>query len=88
MKDPIEHIRQKLVDRIAQIIDDHPSIDDGADVACSCGAQGLSGHSRHVADQIVHQAGLVPDTIDEVKQRVRYVSALLNWELTKLEGAE
>ena len=78
----------KLVDRIAQIIDDHPSIDDGADVACSCGAQGLSGHSRHVADQIVHQLGLVPDTIDEVKQRVRYVSALLNWELTKLEGAE
>jgi len=30
----------------------------------------------------------MPDTIDEVKQRIRYASATLNWELTKLEGIQ
>jgi hypothetical protein len=64
MTDPIEHIRRKLVDRISQIIDDHhaTSIDVGSDVACSCGAQALPHHSRHVADQIVDQLGLMQDT--------------------------
>ena len=90
MTDLIGHIRQKLVDRIAQIIDDHQAtrINVGSDVACSCGAQGLSDHSRHIADQIVEELGLMPETIDEVKKRIRYVSALLDWELTQFEGAQ
>ena len=86
MIDPIEQIRQKLVDRVAQIIDHHHAtgVDVGSDVACSCGAQGLSKHSSHVADQIV---GLKPD-IDEVKKRIRYASAMFDWELTHIEGAQ
>ncbi|MGZ5392482.1 MAG: hypothetical protein ACXWD3_11745 [Mycobacterium sp.] len=89
MIDPIEQIRQKLVDRIALIIDHHHAtgVDVGTDVACSCGAQGLSKHSRHVADQIVDQLGLKPD-IDEVKMRIRYASAMFDWELTRIEGAQ
>lgn len=88
MTDPIERIRQKLVDRIAGIIDDHQLAHKNSGVACSCGAQRLPGHSQHVADEIVHQLGLMPDTIDEVKKRIRYASATLNWELTKLEGIQ
>ena len=89
MTDPNEQIRQKLVDRIAQIIDHHHAtgVDVGSDVACSCGAQRLSKHSRHVADQIVDQLGLKPD-IDEVKKRIRYASAMFDWELTHIEGAQ
>jgi hypothetical protein len=89
MNDPVEQIRQKLVDRIAQIIDHHHPTggDVGSDVACSCGAQGLSGHSGHVADQIVGQLGLKPE-IDEVKKRIRYASAMFDWELTQIEGAQ
>jgi hypothetical protein len=30
----------------------------------------------------------MPETIDEVKQRIRYVSAMLDWELTRFEGAQ
>ena len=88
MTDLIERIRQKLVDRIAGIIDDHPLPPKNSDVACSCGAQRLPSHSHHVADEIVHQLGLMPDTIDELNKRIRYASATLNWELTKLEGIQ
>jgi hypothetical protein len=88
MTDPIEHVRQKLVERIARIIEDHRAPDIDADVACSCGAQGSPDHSHHVAEQIVHQLGLMPDTVDEVRKRIRYVSAVLDWELTKFEGAQ
>jgi hypothetical protein len=89
MTDPIEQIRQKLVDRIAQIVDHHHAtgVDVGSGVACSCGAQGISKHSRHVADQIADQLGLKPE-IDEVKKRIRYASAMFDWELTQVEGAE
>jgi heterodisulfide reductase subunit B len=85
-----DHIHEKLVDRITQIIDEHcaESVDDGTDAACRCGAQGLSDHSRHVAEQIIDQLGLMPQNIDEAKKRLRYVSASLDWELTKLEGAQ
>ena len=89
MTDPIEQIRQKLVDRVAQIIDHHHAtgVDFESDVACNCGAQGISQHSRHVAGQIVEQLGLKPE-IDEVKKRIRYASAKFDWELTKIEGAQ
>lgn len=88
MSDPVERIRHHLVDRIAQIIDHHQVTDGDHGVSCSCGAQQLSDHSRHVADEIVHQLGLTPDTVDEVKKRIRYVTAVLDWELTKFEGAQ
>jgi predicted ATPase with chaperone activity len=89
MTDPIERIRQKLIDRIAQIVDHHHAtgVDGGSGVACSCGAQGISKHSRHVAGQIVDQLDLKPE-IDEVKKRIRYASAIFDWELTKIEGAQ
>lgn len=89
MTDPMEQIRQKLVDRIAQVIDHHNAtgVDVGSDVACSCGAQGISKHSRHVADKIVDQLGLKPE-IDDVKQRIRYASAMFDWELTLVEGVQ
>ena len=88
MTDPIEQIRQKLVDRVAQIIDHHHAtgVDVGSDVACNFGAQGISQHSRHVAGQIVDQLGLTE--IDEVKKRIRYASAIFDWELTQIEGAQ
>jgi hypothetical protein len=89
MTDPIAQIRQKRVDRIAQIIEHHHAtgVDVGSDVACSCGAQGISQHSRHVAGQIVDQLGLKPQ-IDEVEKRIRYASAIFDWELTQIEGAQ
>jgi hypothetical protein len=90
MADPIEHVRRKLVERIAQIIEEHTAsaVDVGSGAACSCGVQSLSDHRRHVAEQIVDQLGLMPDTIDEVKKRIRYATAVFDWELTKLEGAQ
>lgn len=90
MADPIEHVRRKLVERIAQIIGEHngSAIDGGSGVACSCGVQPLSDHPRHVAEQIVIQLGLMPDSIDEVKKRIRYATAVFDWELTKLQGEQ
>jgi hypothetical protein len=87
--DPIEQIRKNLVDRIAEIIDKHHAtgVDLGSGVACSCGAQEFSKHPRHVADQIADQLGLKPE-IDEVKKGVRYASAMFDWELTQMEGAQ
>ena len=38
--------------------------------------------------QIVDGLGLSPETVDGLTTRVRYVSAVLDDELTKLEGAE
>ncbi len=90
MAGPIEHIRQPLIDRICQIIADHRAGGLGPDarLTCSCGAQGLCDHPRHVAEQIVDGLGLEPHSIDEVKKRIRFASAWFDWELTKLEGAE
>ena len=89
MTDPIEQIRQNLVDRIAQIVDQHHAsgVDGGSGVTCSCGAQKISKHSRHVAEKIADQLGLKPE-IDEVEKRIRYASAVFDWELTQIEGAQ
>ena len=90
MAGPIEHIRQTLVDRIRQIVDDHCADGLGADagLTCSCGAEGLTDHPLHVAEQIVDGLGLKPHSIDEAKKQIRYATASFDWELTKLEGAE
>ena len=88
MANPVQHVRQKLVDRIAGIIDDHHAIAGDSGVVCSCGAHGSPDYAHHVADDIVRQLGLTPQNIDEVKKRIRYASAVLDWQLTKLEGAE
>jgi hypothetical protein len=86
----MERVRQKLIELIRQIIADHQPRGGGddAEASCSCGAQGHSDYPGHVAGQIVDSLGLKPADIDEVKKRVRYVSAWLDWELTLLEGAE
>ncbi|HME78523.1 MAG TPA: hypothetical protein VKI00_23615 [Mycobacterium sp.] len=90
MANPMEHIRRSLIERIRQIVADHRADGLGPDarLACSCGAQGLCDHPRHVAEKIVDGLALEPDSIDEVKNRIRYASAWFDWELTKLEGAE
>jgi len=88
MANPTEHVRQKLVDRIAKIIGDHHAIGGDSGVVCSCGEHGSTDYSHHVANQIIRQLGLTPDSVDDVKKRIRYASAVLDWELTKLEGAE
>jgi hypothetical protein len=79
-----------LIERIREIIDDHGQ-DDPADdtgVICDCGASGLSDHSRHVAEEIVERLGLRPENVSNIRNKVRYVSALFDDEITKLEGAE
>ena len=88
MISPQQHVREKLAERIGRIVADHREIDGDSDVVCSCGVHGLYDHSRHVADEIVDQLGLMPDVVDEAKRRIRYVSAVLDWELTKTEGAQ
>jgi hypothetical protein len=79
-----------LIERVRRTIDHHPKQDreDGVGVACGCGAEGLSDHSRHVAEEIVGRLGLRPDPISNVSKEIRYVSAWFDDELTKLEGAE
>jgi hypothetical protein len=90
MVDPVERIRRSLVDRIRGIVDDHRADGLGPDgeLTCECGAEGMSDHPRHVAEQIVDGLALKPADVDEVKKRFRYTSAWFDWELTKLEGAE
>ena len=46
---------------------------------------GESDHARHVAEDIVAQLGLRRENVDN---KVRYVSAWFDDELTNLEGAE
>jgi hypothetical protein len=79
-----------LIERIRQIIDHHGDDDpaDDAEQACGCGTTQPSDHSRHVAEEIVKRLGLRPEYVDQVRKEVRYVSALFDDELTKLEGAE
>jgi hypothetical protein len=79
-----------LIETIRQIIDHHGE-DERADDAgrtCGCGATRLSDHSRHVAEEIVKRLRLRPEYVDQVGKEVRYVTALFDDELTKLEGAE
>ena len=79
-----------LIERIRQIIDDHGEDDraEDAERTCGCGATRLSDHSRHVAEEIVKRLGLRAEYVDRVGNEVRYVTALFDDELTKLEGAE
>jgi hypothetical protein len=79
-----------LIERIRQIIDHHGENDRAEDAGrtCGCGATRLSDHSRHVAEEIVKRLGLRAEYVDHVGKEVRYVTALFDDELTKLEGAE
>ncbi len=60
------------VDRIRQILERHQPY-------------GESDHARHVAEDIVAQLELRRENVDN---KMRYVSAWFDDELTKLEGAE
>jgi hypothetical protein len=79
-----------LIDCIREIIERHRVADFTAATGhrCRCGAQELSDHSSHVAQEIVAGLGLRPETDTNVKDAIRYVSAWFDDELTKLEGAE
>jgi len=85
-----ERLPPTLIERIRGIVDEHRAIGGGdhAQVACSCGARGLSDHSRHVAEQLVDCLDLKVDGVDHIKKQIRYASAWFDWELTQLEGAE
>jgi hypothetical protein len=59
-------------DRIRQILERHHPY-------------GQSDHARHVAEDIVGQLELRREKVDD---KMRYISAWFDDELTKLEGAE
>jgi hypothetical protein len=73
-----------LTGPLREIIEDHRASEE----SCSCGAEGLSDHSRHVAEQILDRLGLKPEAVDDAKKQIRYATAWLDWELTKIEGAQ
>jgi hypothetical protein len=79
-----------LIERIRRIIEQHREVDRGdtPGVACGCQAEGLSDHPRHVAEQIVDRLKLRPESVNNVRNKIRYASAWFDDELTKLEGAE
>lgn len=79
-----------LIDCIREIIERHRVQDFTAATGhpCHCGAEELSDHPRHVAQEIVARLGLRPERPSNVKDAVRYVSAWFDDELTTLEGAE
>ena len=78
-----------LTDRVRRVIVEHNASDhgDNGEVSCSCGAERLSDHPRHVAEQIVSRLSLRPEA-DHLKKQIRYASAWFDWELTQLEGRE
>jgi hypothetical protein len=75
-----------LIDRIRETIERHRAT--AAGHRCHCGAEELPDHSRHVAQEVVARLGLRPEQVTDVKNEIRYVSALFDNELTILEGAE
>jgi hypothetical protein len=83
-----------LIAHIRDVIDEHAMRDchDDGGLRCRCGATRLSDHSSHVAQAIVNRLGLRRESVDNarkaVSDKVRYVSALFDEELTVLEGAE
>ena len=79
-----------LIDRIREIIALHRVNDftSATGHRCQCGAEELPDHSRHVAQEVVARLGLRPERATNVKEEIRYVSAWLDDELTKLEGAD
>jgi hypothetical protein len=86
MTDPVE----RLIERIRKIIDDHREHEPAraAGIANGWEANGLSDHSRHIAEQIVDMLGLKHDSLGDFRNELRYVSAWFDQELTKLEGTE
>jgi hypothetical protein len=83
-----------LIAHIREVIDEHVKRecrDDGG-LHCRCGAKELSDHSTHVAQAIVNRLGLRREAAENAKRvvgdKIRYVSALFDQELTVLEGAE
>jgi hypothetical protein len=86
MTDLIAHIRDVIAQHGKRVWDDDQGL------SCRCGATHLSDHSSHVAQEIVSRLGLRPESADDVRKavsdKVRYVSALFDEELTILEGAE
>jgi hypothetical protein len=83
-----------LVAHIREVIDQHakPECHDDGALRCSCGATHLSDHSSHVAQAIVDRLGLKRESAQNittaVSDKVRYASAVVDEELTVLEGAE
>ena len=79
-----------LVEPLRRIIETHRATGrpEGGDVSCSCGAQKIPDHTRHVAEQIIDRLGLRPESVDEAKRHIRYATAWFDWELTKFEGAQ
>jgi hypothetical protein len=83
-----------LIAHIREIIDEHAKLDSQGDegLACGCGAMDVADHSTHVAQAIVKRLGLRREVVDDarkaVKDKIRYASALVDEELTVLEGAE
>jgi hypothetical protein len=79
-----------LIERIRRIIEQHREVDrdDAGGVDCGCLAEGLSDHPRHVAEEIVDRLKLRPESVNNVRNKIRYASAWFDDELTKLEGAE
>ena len=79
-----------LIDCIREIIERHRVNDLTAATGdlCQCGAEELSDHSRHVAQEVIARLGLRPERAANVKDKIRYVSEWFDDELTKLEGAE
>jgi hypothetical protein len=83
-----------LIAHIRDVIDQHAKRDchDEGGISCGCGETDLTDHSSHVAHAIVNRLGLRKESADNLKKavsdKVRYVSALFDEELTVLEGAE
>jgi hypothetical protein len=79
-----------LIDRMREIIERHRVTDSTAanGYSCHCGAEMLSDHAGHVAQEIVASLRLRPERLGDVEDAIRYVSASFDDELTKLEGAE
>jgi hypothetical protein len=79
-----------LIRPIREVLEEHRAVQhvEGSVTSCSCGAQGLSDHPGHVAERISERLGLKPETIDDAKKKIRYATAWLDWELTKIEGAQ
>jgi hypothetical protein len=83
-----------LIAHIREVIDEHGRRDahGGAGISCDCGATNLSDHASHVAQAIVDRLEQRLESLDNrkkvVSDKVRTASALIDQELTILEGAE
>lgn len=86
MTDLVAHIREVIDQHVKRVCDDIEGL------TCSCGATGLSDHSTHLAHTIINRLGLRRESAHDVRtavsDRVRYISAVFDEELTVLEGAE